>query len=193
MGERNMNSTKTNLIKSSGILSIIGGFFTLVMSVLSVFNTDYLGRVISGYGYVSYSAGYAISITLCVLEILLGICSMLGGLFLIKFLLPKYQNSTKRIKYYKWGCGLTIAGALGLSLATILLYISFGMKETTANAYFNDSEVNSIQSNPATNAQQQQQDENIKKQIEILRDMKAKGEITDEEFKTIMFDIIKKS
>ena len=34
---------------------------------------------------------------------------------------------------------------------------------------------------------------NIKKQIEILRDMKAKGEITDEEFKAIMFDIIKKS
>ena len=84
-----MNSTKTNLIKSSGILSIIGGFFTLVMSVLSVFNTDYLGQVISGYGYVSYSAGYAISITLCALEILLGICSMLGGLFLIKFLSPK--------------------------------------------------------------------------------------------------------
>ena len=188
-----MNSTKINLIKASGILSIIGGVFTLVMSALSVFNTDYLGRVISGYGYMSYSAGYAISITLCVLEMLLGICSITGGSLLLKFISPKNQNSTKRIKYYKCGCGLTIAGALGLSLATILLYISFGMKETTANAYFNDSEVNSIQSNPATNAQQQQQDEHIKKQIEILRDMKAKGEISDEEFKAIMFDIIKKS
>ena len=193
MGERNMSSTKKTLIKASAIFSIISGVIVLLSVIVMISNFSYLGNLVTGYGNVSSSTAYALNIVLISFETILAICSITGGSLLLKFISPKNQKSPKLASFYKAGCVLVIIGAMGLSLSALLLYISFGMKETTANAYFNDSEVNSIQSNPATNAQQQQQDENIKKQIEILRDMKAKGEITDEEFKAIMFDIIKKS
>ena len=123
------------------------------------------------YSLVSLSAFSGVGyVLLGVFSLLLGVCGVAGGALLL-------SNKGDRRSYIA-GCTLVIIGAGGLSICAILLYIAFSIQ---------DKPYVVVQPEP-----QPQNDAKIKEKMELLRQMRANGEITEEEFKQMMFELIKK-
>lgn len=182
-----MNSTKNNLVKASAIFAIISGVLSLVSFIFELCDFGYIGETVTGSGYLDGQIIQTVSIIILVLEFVTGLCSLAGGVLLLK---SRMQNANNSQKCYKVGCALTIIGGMGLGLQSILLYIAFATANQRFEPEFHEEKLND-NSYAYTERPLSHENENIERQIKILRDMKAHGEITDEEFKKYMFDIIR--
>lgn len=186
-----MNSTKSNLVKASAIFAIISGVSSLLSFILELCDFGYVGETLTGSGYFDGQTVRTLAIVILVFELIMGMCSLAGGVMLLK---SRRQNSPASSKYYKVGCGLVIAGGLGLGLQSILLYIAFASNGQRFEAEFHEDELNdNVSQNDRTYVQtsSRQASDSVERQIKLLREMKERGEITDDEFKQMMFDIIR--
>ncbi len=188
-----MNDTKRVLIKISAILSIINAVAYLISAIVSFSSINEIAAATqAGVGYVESSIDITATVLVVagVVMLIFAILSMIGGIFLLKC---NSQN-----KLYIPGAVLTIIGAGGLSLSAILLYVSFAIKDdpgvmVTPSQQQNLTEQNLSEEKPISNEEKQKaKDAKLKSQMEILRNMKDKGEITQEEFKQLMFELLKK-
>ncbi len=175
-----MGSTKQTLRKISAILSIIDSVGMFIAGIFLLSSFGYFGMSSTGTGQVinSYNLSKTAIILMGVMLLILAICSLTGGILLIK-----NKNRTQ----YAWGATLTIIGSGFVSLAAILLYISMALV---------DREYYYVQEPPLTSerkSEEKMDDERLKRQIEVLRQMRLRGEITNDEFKEMMFELIKKS
>ena len=123
-------------------------------------------------------------------SIILGIFSIIGGSLLINVTNSNkvFQTSTK----YKTGCAFTIIGGGLMSIACILLYISFFYKNQPSNELrsgeFNSKAIYYDYGDDKS----EQVDDSIKNKVSLLRELKNKGEINDQEFRDMLMDLIKR-
>lgn len=182
-----MNSTKSNLIKASAIFALISGVGNVLSAIFDLCDIGYVGETLTGFGSFDGELVRLIVIWVSIIELVLGLCSFVGGILLLKSRSQKVSNSSG---LYKGGCALVIVGGLGLGLQSILLYIAFASNGQRFEPEFNDGYLNenstSINQHPCDYKMC-----NVEEQIKLLRDMKQRGEISDDEFKKEMFDIIK--
>ncbi len=68
------------------------------------------------------------------------------------------------------------------------MYIAFALKDEP-DVY---AQPNTIDVQPQPAQKSNISDEQIKSQMDVLREMKERGEISNEEFKEMMFELIKK-
>lgn len=179
-----MNSTKNNLIKASAIFAIISGISSILSGVIELCDLGYVGETLTGYGMFDGEMLRAAVIIISVFEILLGACSLIGGVLLLR--MTKAKNSRRT---YKAGCTLVILGGLGIGFQSILLYIAFATNSQIGAAEHQNDYVNNNTSSYTTHTS----NDNgiVERQIQLLRQMRDRGEINDEEFKKMMFDLIK--
>lgn len=182
-----MNSTKSNLIKASAIFAMISGLSSMVSGFFEVFGMGYVGATLTGTGAYNGQNLQAIMIAIAVIEIVLGMCSLFGGILLLK---SRKDASVVSLRRYKAGCTLVIIGGCGLGLQSILLYIAFATKGSTFEPEFNDQAIED-DVKPTSTSQPSESKNATEHQIKLLREMRDRGEISSEEFKEIMFDIIK--
>lgn len=184
-----MNSTKSNLVKASAILAIISGISSLLSFIFEICDFGYVGETLTGSGYFDGQTTRAIVIAILVFDLVLGLCSLAGGVMLLKW---RKQNSMSSSTLYKVGCGLVIAGGLGLGLQSILLYIAFASNGQRFDPEFHEDTLNE-NGEHATYVQtsSRHESDSIERQIKLLREMKERGEISDDEFKQMMFDLIR--
>lgn len=182
-----MNSTKRALIRASAIFAIISGVSSLLGFIIELCDFGYIGSTSTGSGYLDGQTIQMIYIAVLVLEFALGICSLAGGVLLLKFCAGNTKNPVAR---YKAGCALVIIGGLGLGLQSILLYIAFATSGQRFEPEFNEEKLHDDSYSQYGDGAGRES-KSMESQLKILRDMKARGEITDEEFKKVMFDIIR--
>ncbi len=187
-----MNQTKATLVKVSGIFAMIDAIGSIFAGLFLATSMGYFGETLTGYGMVipnvniSREAYIAIGIVL----IILGIFSIIGGSLLINVTNSNkvFQTSTK----YKTGCAFTIIGGGFMSIACILLYISFFYKNQPSNELrsgeFNSKAIYYDYGDDKS----EQVDDSIKNKVSLLRELKNKGEINDQEFRDMLMDLIKR-
>lgn len=182
-----MGSNKQLLIKISAIISIISSIGMLLSGITLLTDVGYFGQALTGPGVAdsNLNIGKGYIIGMGVAFILLSVSALVGGILLLKSL-PFAGKTQKRRNMYITGCVFTIIGGLGLSLATIFLYVSFAF--ASSNIEQSSQPQNDAMSNSGYNSE-----DKLKHQLDALRSMRERGEITDEEFKKLMLELIKKS
>ena len=192
-----MNSTKQTLIKIAAILSIIEAIGLIISAVFVAFGFGIIGEINDAIQSVEPGNGAyepAIVLTkdmlifLIVIMAIFAILALTGGILLLKSVSDPAKFAEKRGKYVG-GAVCTIIAACGFSIAAILLYISFGLKDEAYEPSQKNGEFVEVKPEQTSSMS----DEQIKSQMEVLREMKERGEITNEEFKEMMFELIKKS
>ena len=87
------------------------------------------------------------------------------------------------------GCALTIIGGGFFSVASLLLYISFFFKNQPA-AELRSGEFN--QHTEYDDDNPYDEDYETKRKISLLRELKSKGAISDNQFKEMLLNVISK-
>ena len=188
-----MNQTKKTLVRVSGIFAIIDAVTLFISGVTLVTSTGYFGKALTGLGMAVADINIAreVFIAMGAVFIVLSICSLAGGIILIKKTSPDKPFETSS-GAYKWGCALTIIGGMLLSIAAILLYISFAFKNTTARELRSGEFNEAVLKYDPIYDDAIETDEDVKKRLEVLRKMKQNGSLTDDECREMLFDIIDK-
>lgn len=172
-----MNSTRSNLVKISAIIAILSGALSVPLGIMGLLDMGYYGQTLTGLGYFNAKEVYIINYISNIVAIVLGACSFIGAIILLKT--RNYQSDSAH-KFYKFGCGLVIFGGLGLGLQSIFLYAAFA------------SQKNDYGYAPKTSKSMAQNnyDNSFESRLRWLRDMRDRGEINEEEYSERMFDII---
>lgn len=188
-----MNQTKATLVRVGGIFAIIDAIGSIFSGVILATTTGYFGDALTGSGMaipninIPREAYIAMGIAL----IVLGVFSLIGGILLLNVTSANkvFQTSTK----YKAGCAFTIIGGALLSIACILLYISFCYKNKPSSE-LRSGEIKSdaVNYDHEENISAHESDDAIKRKISVLRELKNKGEINDQEFRDMLMDLIKR-
>ena len=193
-----MNNAKRTLIKISGILAIIEAVGLFLSSIMFILGSSFMiellkslqeGATESGWDVSGTAAptdiGVGIIIAIGIILLLFAVFALTGGILLLQSVSVPEKFTAKR-KRFITGSVFTIIATGVVSIAAILLYVAFALKDEapaqTAPAAQTVVDVKPESSNQAP----------IKGQMEALREMRDKGEITEEEFKQMMLDLIKK-
>lgn len=175
-----MNKTKRNLIIASAIINLIGVTASLVLSILLKVNPPLFAKVIEYLFFISYS-----------FNIYYVVFSFAAGVVASVFLLYSVREKGK---YFRTTQGLYIAGFIivivcGGTLAWLLLFISMFVPDVVIMN--TKSEVKQEEKEQEKEAQKKDQELEEKKQkIEQLKQLRDSGEITEEEYKKKLFDLL---
>lgn len=192
-----MNNTKQVLIKISAILSIVEAVSLIIATIVTCFGFGYIGVINDALQQVEPGQGMiepAITVTtgmlvlIIVLEVVFAALALTGGILLLKSISDPYKFAERKSKFMA-GAICTIIASCAVSIASILLYITFTLPDETQIS----SPSSTIDVRPTQSEKSNLSNEQIKTQMDILREMKERGEISNEEFKEMMFDLIKKS
>lgn len=192
-----MNRTKQILIKISGILSILEAVGLIIATIVTAFGFGYIGVINDGLNQIDPGNGAwepAVNLTagvlvfIVIIEVIFATLALVGGILLLKSVSDPNMFKNKKGLYTGGAiCTIIASGAIGLS--AILLYISFALRDEP-EVY---AQPNTIDVQPGQSQKSNMSDEQIKSQMDVLREMKERGEISNEEFKEMMFELIKKS
>lgn len=170
-----MNKTKRNLIIASAVINLLDVVVSLVLAILMKVDKELLAEVSA---YYSFNIFYAVF-------------SFAAGVVASVFLL--YSVRAKG-KYFRTTQGLYIAGFIivivcGGTLAWLLLFISMFVPDVVIMN--TKSEVKQEEKEQEKEAQKKDQELEEKKQkIEQLKQLRDSGEITEEEYKKRLFDLL---
>ena len=189
-----MNQTKATLVKVSAIFAIIDAIGCIFAGIILATTTGYFGEALTGMGMaipninISREAFIAMGVVIAIM----GVLSLIGGILLLQVTGANKVFQTSSAKY-KAGCALTIIGGGLVSIACLLLYISFCYKNTPSSE-LRSGEFNNeaIVYDYGDGSSAHESDEAVKRKIDVLRQLKNKGEINDQEFKDMLIEIIKR-
>lgn len=175
-----MNKTKRNLIIASAIINLIGITASLVLSILLKVNLEVFKEYYEYYYFITYST----NIYYAAFSFAAGV---VGSIFLL------YSVRAKG-KYFRTTQGLYIAGfaiviICGGSLSWLLLFISMFIPDVVIMN--TKSEVKQEEKEQTKENQKKEQElEDKKQKIEQLKQLRDNGEITEEEYKKRLFDLL---
>lgn len=169
-----MNKTKRNLIIASAIINLLDVIASLVIAILLKVDSTFMAE----NAYFSFNIYYVVF-------------SFAAGVVASVFLL--YSVRAKG-KYFRTTQGLYIAGFIivivcGGTLAWLLLFISMFVPDVVIMN--TKSEVKQEEKEQEKEVQKKDQELEEKKQkIEELKQLRDSGEITEEEYKKKLFDLL---
>ena len=182
-----MNKTKRTLLLVSGILSLVETFVLLIL-IFSI--NSLLDNVVKTIEETSISTQMPyeqiteqelqfIKTFLKSLMIIYAFFTTLAGIFtLISISNPEKFESRRGL--YVTGAVFTILSG-PISLPSILYYVNFAIKDQIA-----------IQQSPAQPSESKNDYDGIEKKIKLLRELKDREEITKEEFRKRLSDMLDK-
>ena len=189
-----MNQTKATLVKVSAIFAIIDAIGCIFAGIILATTTGYFGEALTGMGMAipNINIPREAFIAMGVVIAIMGVLSLIGGILLLQVTGANKVFQTSSGKY-KAGCALTIIGGGLVSIACLLLYISFCYKNVPSgelrSGEFNNE---AIVYDYGDGSSAHESDEAVKRKINVLRQLKNKGEINDQEFKDMLIEIIKR-
>ncbi len=174
-----MNKTKKTLI----IISSVFLFVEAGLSVIGLFCTDLIFRAIENNldafienYYTNIPAQIETIKAIYFVSIVYIFLITLTGAMLLTF---SIANNQLNQKLYIAGAIFTILAGV-ISIPSILIYVSFGIKDIDNTTTSNENKNNSNEV------------DSIERKIKLLRDLKNRKEISEEEFKRLLSDIIEK-
>lgn len=178
-----MNKTKRTLLLVSGILSFVGTFVLLILIFSINSLLDNVVRTIEEtsmpYEQITEQELQFIKTFLKSLMIIYAFFTTLAGIFtLISISNPEKFESRRGL--YVTGAVFTILSG-PISLPSILYYVNFAIKDQIA-----------IQQSPAQPSENKNDYDDIEKKIKLLRELKDREEITKEEFRKRLSDLLDK-
>lgn len=189
-----MNQTKATLVKVSAIFAIIDAIGCIFAGIILATTTGYFGEALTGMGMAipNINIPREAFIAMGVVIAIMGVLSLIGGILLLQVTGANKVFQTSSGKY-KAGCALTIIGGGLVSIACLLLYISFFYKNVPSSE-LRSGEFNNeaIVYDYGDGSSAHESDEAVKRKIDVLRQLKNKGEINDQEFKDMLIEIIKR-
>ncbi len=205
-----MNHAKKTLIKISGILANLESVELFISSIMFILGSSFMVELLKAFqeGFEENGigttidadptgVGVAIIIVIGVVLLAFAVFALTGGILLLQSVSDPNKFAAKR-KRFITGSVFTIITTTPVSIASILLYVAFGLKDPVAAPAAPapaqaESEQNVVDVKPEEpQAQTNSNSGQIKTQMEILREMKERGEISNDEFKQMMLDLIKK-
>lgn len=173
-----MGLTKKGYFTASGILSIILSVTLAFVTIVELLKKGYFGETPTGHGYVT---GVGENIIIGYTCLSFSIANFIGGVLM---LVATRLYTTKHQKNLVIASSVfTILGACALNLNAVALYLAYGTDDYV--------EIRQAKSAVKTGKKKQQtQPENLRTSIQALRKMRDNGEITDDEFRYFLFDLI---
>lgn len=185
-----MNTTKATLVRVSGIFAILDCFVSLITGIVLLTTTGYFGEALTGSGmaFAPFNIPKEVFIAVGAVLVVLSVASIIGGILLLQVTGSGrvFKNTTAK---YRAGCALTIIGGAFFSVASLLLYISFFFKNQPA-AELRSGEFN--QHTEYDDDNPYDEDYETKRKISLLRELKSKGAISDNQFKEMLLNVISK-
>lgn len=178
-----MNKTKRTLLLVSGILSLVETFVLLILifSINSLLDNvvKTIEEISMPYEQITEQELQFIKTFLKSLMIIYAFFTTLAGIFtLISISNPEKFESRRGL--YVTGAVFTILSG-PISLPSILYYVNFAIKDQIA-----------IQQSPAQPSESKNDYDDIEKKIKLLRELKDREEITKEEFRKRLSDLLDK-
>ena len=174
-----MALTRKGLFKTSAFLSIILSAILFIVSVVELLKKGYFGSTQTGSGMVvgvgeNKIIGYA-----C---LAFGCSSFLGGVLLFISLL--FYNSKAFKGLLTISSVFTIIGGAVLNLNALMLYLAIASNDEKSIVF------KRAKNNVETKKQSAVSGEKLREQIVLLRKLRDEGEITDEEFRYMLSELI---
>ncbi len=175
-----MNKTKRNLILASAIINLISVTVNLILSILLVTNGDQLIQYSEYFLILSYST----NIFYAVLSFCIGVAASILLFWAVR----------EKGKYYRrcqgiFATGFALIIIFGGWLAWLLLFISLFIPDiivmNTKSELREEARVEDAQ-----NKQKEQEYEEKKQKIEELQKLRDSGQITEEEYKKRLFELL---
>ncbi len=171
-----MNKTKRNLILAAAILNLIGITASLVLSIILIVNREAVQEYLELYYFVSYST----NIVYTIISFIIG---LVGSILLI------YSVRAKG-KYFRRSQGMYLTGFIiiiffGGFIPWILLFISLFVSDViviNSRSELREEEKQEIKNDQAYELK--------KRKIEELKRLRDSGEITEEEYKQKLFELL---
>ena len=186
--------------KTKRALSLAAAIIVLVYALGHFIGMSIFADAAAHYWYYYYgdsATGFAVMFAI------FGLLSTLGGVFLLVSVKDPDKFAARKNLYWA-GVIITILMGGLITFPSILLYVSLGFSDNepakpiaNTNSAATGTSVN-VGNIPVYQSQHevvqqpvQQNRTDMEIKIDIIRDMKAKGEITEEEYKSLMFRLLK--
>ncbi len=181
-----MNHSKRGLILASGIIVLVSAFISLLSGIIMFVASSYEEIIDYEYSVSIVDPGM---IAAGVISLLMAAFAIIGGVLLIVSVANGNEFKNRQALFIS-GAVFTIIATGVVSVAAILLYIAFGLRN--------------VEKRPACETQNAQPrhvivpasskkytPEQMKEYVGMLRDMKDKGEISIVEYRELVFELIK--
>ncbi len=175
-----MNKAKRNLILASAIVNLVSVAINLILSILLLVDVEFF---VEYYG-LDYLFGYSTNIIYSVFSVATG---LVGSILLI-------YSVRKKGKYFRNSQGVYIAGFIivvicGSYLSWILLFISLFIPDIVVMNRPSEVRQEERQQQRESVFSDKAYEEKVEK-IEKLKKMRDDGEITEEEYKQKLFELL---
>lgn len=171
--------TRKGLFKTSAILSIILSAILFAVSIVELLKQGYFGRTQTGSGMV---VGVGENIIIGYFCLAFGGSAFLGGCLLLISLLFYKSKSFKGLLIVS-SFFIILSGAV-LNLNALILYLAIASNDEKGFSFEKFKNKSSIKNKATING------EKLREQIVVLRKMRDNGEITDEEFRYMLSELI---
>lgn len=178
-----MNKSKKGLILASGIIALVECFFMFILGLVFCLNASVIVDSLRFEVTADIAVLTNMIIAMGIVMFLLAIVNLVGGILLLCSV--SSDKIEQRKGMFITGAVFTIIGSGAVGVSAILLYIAFALS---------DDPKPEVVPAPSVQPQPKVEDgnEKIKNKLEILREMKQKGEITEQEFHDMVLDLLKK-
>ncbi len=170
--------TKKGLYKTSAYFSIIISIILAVVTTYELLKKGYFGQSLTGHGMITGVGENKIVGYTC---LGFSVINFIAGTLMFVTIKHFHKSHYKRLLIAS--SFFTILGAVCLNINAIALYLAYGTEEELANKLLKPFHA---EQKPANQDAKQ-----LKQSLIILRKMRENGEITDEEFKKVLYDLIK--
>lgn len=171
--------TRKGLFKTSAILSIILSAILFAVSIVELLKQGYFGRTQTGSGMV---VGVGENIIIGYFCLAFGGSAFLGGCLLLISLLFYKSKSFKGLLIVS--SFFIILSAAVLNLNALILYLAIASNDEKGFNFEKLKNKSSVKNKATING------EKLREQIVLLRKMRDDGEITDEEFRFMLSELI---
>ena len=171
--------TRKGLFKTSAILSIILSAILFAVSIVELLKQGYFGRTQTGSGMV---VGVGENIIIGYFCLAFGGSAFLGGCLLLISLLFYKSKSFKGLLTVS--SFFIILSAAVLNLNALILYLAIASNDEKGFNFEKLKNKSSVKNKATING------EKLREQIVLLRKMRDDGEITDEEFRFMLSELI---
>lgn len=171
--------TRKGLFKTSAILSIILSAILFAVSIVELLKQGYFGRTQTGSGMV---VGVGENIIIGYFCLAFGGSAFLGGCLLLISLLFYKSKSFKGLLIVS-SFFIILSGAV-LNLNALILYLAIASNDEKGFNFEKLKNKSSVKNKATING------EKLREQIVLLRKMRDDGEITDEEFRFMLSELI---
>ncbi len=174
-----MALTRKGLFKASAILSILLSIVLFAVSTVELLKTGYFGSTQTGSGIVVGVGENKIIGYVC---LAFGLSAFLGGFLLFISLIFYKSKSFKKLLIF--ASFFTIVGGAVLNLNALMLYLAISSNDDKGFTF--EKSKNKIEEKK----QAVVSGEKLREQIVLLRKLRDEGEITDEEFRYMLSELI---